>query len=213
MTVYHKIDAPFMRDQKGKMLHGQWCRPEFEYLANNDWEFTEKVDGTNIRICVSRVEDYATYEIRGRTDNAQIPPALTVALTRLISPIIDSIGAIMVVRNIDELVIYGEGYGPKINGGDRYRDDPSFAVFDIKVEEFWLYREAVNDFCKEVGLDSVPVIGHGTLYDAFDMVKAGITSQWGDFEAEGIVATPSVPLFNRQSNRIITKIKHVDFRR
>jgi hypothetical protein len=81
-----------------------------------------------------------------------------------------------------------------------------------------------------LGIESVPVIGSGTLHDAVDIVSSGITfdhngvvqrwytsivggleSRWGPFEAEGIVARPVVPLFDRKGQRIITKIKSVDF--
>lgn len=245
-TEYHKIDAPFKRDEKGVMIHGAWCRPEFEYLANLDWEWTEKVDGTNIRVTVERVEDRLMLSVAGRTDNAQIPPALMKALNDTFGgagpsiyngpdqrhPLTDEIGKIMVERDIDVLTIYGEGYGPKINGGGKYIDAPAFVVFDIKVGGWWLTRTAVDEFCDTVGLDSVPTIGLGSLYEAIDLVRTDeerplyvdpqtgqwvfgtkpLMSRWGDFEAEGIVAVPKIPLFNRAGSRIITKIKAKDFR-
>jgi len=214
MVTYHKIDAPFMRDTKGKIQIGQWCRPEFEFLANNEWEFTEKVDGTNIRIHVEWDEKLCilVYSYGGRTDNAQIPPALTDALNRVVTKVNDKLTKVMLERNISSLVIFGEGYGPKINGGGKYIEEPSFVVFDIRVGDVWLTRESVNDLCDKAGLDMVPVVGVGSLYDGFELVKNGLQSDWGDFEAEGIVAVPTVPLFNRMGNRIITKIKSKDFR-
>jgi hypothetical protein len=42
--------------------------------------------------------------------------------------------------------------------------------------------------------------------------RGGLKSQWGDFEAEGIVARPKVDLFDRGGNRIICKIKGKDFK-
>ena len=53
MREYHKITTVFDRDPENKfktLIDGQFSKPEFEYLANNEWDFTEKVDGTNIRI-------------------------------------------------------------------------------------------------------------------------------------------------------------------
>jgi hypothetical protein len=44
-----------------------------------------------------------------------------------------------------------------------------------------------------------------------DLVRAGQKSRWGDFLAEGVVATPRVPLNTRNGARIIAKIKHRDF--
>lgn len=228
MQEYHKIQTLFKRDmdgsitgKKGKMLEGQWTTPELEYLAGNEWEFTEKVDGTNIRIGYNDFE----YEVEfaGRTDNAVIPKPLLEYLeatftNRLLN---NAVGA--------DVILFGEGYGPKIQGGGKYRDDVSFVLFDVKIGDFWLSRDNVDDIASKLGIDSVPVIGRGTLHDAIDIVKTGglpfdldsspwkygkghLQSKWGNFEAEGIVARPVVDLFNRKGERIITKIKAVDFK-
>jgi hypothetical protein len=235
MTEYHKINAPFMRDQKtGALLYGQWCLEELNYLQHNDWEWTEKVDGTNIRIEVHRHDDFLTFLYKGKTDRANTPKALVEALRSLfggdesnhgsipgasVHPALevrndsaDALGRIMVERDITDLVIYGEGYGPKINGGGKYGTEPRFVAFDVRVGSFWLNRESVDDLCSNIGLDTVPVIGYGSLHDAIDVVQQGLQSRWGDFEAEGIIAVPKVPLFDRAGRRIITKIKGVDFK-
>lgn len=252
MAEYHKINAPFMRDKKThQLIEGEWCDPALEYLANNQWEFTEKVDGTNMRVNFRLggpgTEDFAHVKIDGKTDNAQIPPKLMEEMNRIFGgngqnisvwpgmdqryPLADSVLSSMLERDVHSLTIYGEGYGGKIQGGGKYSPDPKFVVFDIKVGDFWLARENVDDFCKTHGLDSVPVIGYGRLANAISIVRSGIMqtglgwqrfdggsvhnrmkSAWGDFEAEGIVARPTTPLFDRAGRRIITKIKGVDFK-
>jgi len=53
MKEYHKIQTVFKRNPKNKLktlLHGNYSIPEFEYLKDNEWVFTEKVNGTNIRV-------------------------------------------------------------------------------------------------------------------------------------------------------------------
>jgi hypothetical protein len=228
---YHKINAPFKRNDKGVMLMDEWCMDEFYYLAGLEWEFTEKVDGTNIRLYFDRD---GFWTIGGRTNNAQIPKPLLQALSSLCENIKDKVRIIMEDRKIDHMVIYGEGYGPRINGGGKYADTPEFVAFDIKVGDFWLLRNDVDDFCMKVGLESVPVLGTSTLWEGFTLVRTGVLrtlsggkknfaidtgngtglrSMWGDFEAEGIIAVPKVPLFDRAGRRIITKIKAKDFRR
>ena len=49
---YHKILSLFKRNMGGdnKFIIGEWTTPELKYLKDNDWVWTEKVDGTNIRI-------------------------------------------------------------------------------------------------------------------------------------------------------------------
>jgi hypothetical protein len=228
MTEYHKINAPFKRDEKGKMLHGEWCMPELEYLSRLEWEFTEKVDGTNIRITFNQA---GGFHLAGRTDNAQIPKPLFQRLEELCNYIGRSVGDIMIERQIPQLTIYGEGYGPRINGGGKYAYTPEFVAFDIKVGDFWLLRKDVDDFCAKVGLESVPVLGRSTLHEGFELVRTGcmlsmsggriahisskftgLRSMWGPFEAEGVIAVPAVPLFDRAGRRIITKIKARDFK-
>lgn len=237
METYHKIQTLFKREQsgkkKGKMIRGDWTTPELKYLAGNEWEFTEKVDGTNIRIGYSRSKDMSEagsgssslVEIGGRTNNAVIPEPLSTYLLDTFTrekfwdafPDFDG-----------TVVLFGEGYGPKIQGGGKYRDDHSFVLFDVKIGDFWLERKNVDDIASKLDIESVPVIGKGTLQDAIDIVSTGITfndnggivrwgagglkSQYGNFEAEGIVARPTVPMFDRKGERIITKIKAVDFR-
>jgi hypothetical protein len=259
MEVFPKIQTLFKRDldgsitgKKGKMLEGQWTTPELEYLAGNEWEFTEKVDGTNIRIHMRLIGDHHGGKIlwvdyAGRTDNAVIPKPLLEHLEKVFptrpmnrrdlsrpgyTARYEELAAWMEDSDLESLVLFGEGYGPKIQGGGKYRDDTSFVLFDVKIGDFWLSRENVDDVAAKLGIDSVPVIGTGTLYQAINIVKGDgmewvtengrtfgrsthgdrLTSQWGDFEAEGIVARPVVDLFNRKGERIICKIKAVDFR-
>lgn len=52
MIQYPKIEAIFQRDMEGtkRMIQGKFRNKAVEYLAENRWIFTEKIDGTNIRI-------------------------------------------------------------------------------------------------------------------------------------------------------------------
>lgn len=206
MSEYHKIQSIYKRDMTSKrkaLIDGDWTLPEFAYLAGNQWEFTEKVDGTNIRVIVG---DGVTFG--GRTDDAQIPAQLA---SRLQDRFLPQTAKLREMFG-DGAVLYGEGYGAKIQKvGASYRPDQDFVLFDVRVGQWWLQRAAVAEVAQILGLDVVPVIGSGTLHDAVDMAKRGIRSTWGDFEAEGIVARPSVELRTRAGHRLITKIKCFDF--
>lgn len=205
MSEYHKIQTVFKRDPENKyktLLIGEYALPEFEYLANNLWTFTEKVDGTNIRV----EWDGEQLSFKGRTDRAQIPPFLLEALDELFT-----------VNRFAEVfdgpaVLYGEGYGPKIQkGGGNYRDDPSFVLFDVNVGGWWLERENVEDISRKFDIGVVPVIGKGRIDDMVHLAAEGFKSTWGDFQAEGIVARPETELRTRSGHRVITKIKCKDF--
>lgn len=207
MTEYHKIQSIYKRDMTSKrktLLEGQWTLPEFEYLASNTWTFTEKVDGTNIRVIFQN----GGVTFGGRTEDAQIPAQLVTRLNERFLPMAAKMAEVF----DDGAVLYGEGYGAKIQkSGGNYRQDQDFVLFDVKVGDWWLQRADVEDVAAKLGLDVVPIIGEGTLHDAVAHAKAGIRSTWGDFEAEGIVARPKVELKTRGGQRLIAKIKCRDF--
>jgi hypothetical protein len=209
---YHKIQTVYKRDPVTKyktLLEGEYSLPEFEYLAENEWTWTEKVDGTNIRV----MWDGFTLNFGGRTDNAQIPAPLVNKLQELFS-----VDKIIEVFGHIPCMLFGEGYGPKIQkGGGNYRKDVSFVLFDVFIDpddnnSIWLTRDGVKDIANSLNIDHVPIIGYGTLHLMVEYVRNRFDSRWGNFMAEGIVARPSVELCDRMGNRIITKIKCRDFK-
>lgn len=208
MSEYHKIQSIFKRDMSSKrktLIDGDWTMPEFEYLAGNLWTFTEKVDGTNIRVIFK--DGVVTFG--GRTNDAHIPAQLVARLNERFLPMASKFGEVF---QDGSAVLYGEGYGAKIQKvGANYRADQDFVLFDVRVGEWWLQRQGADDVAKKLGIDIVPVIGEGTLYDAVKQAKQGIRSTWGDFQAEGIVARPKTELNTRGGNRLIAKIKCRDF--
>ena len=206
MEPYHKVQTVWLRDPNTKyktLLRGEWALPEFAYLADSEWVWTEKVDGTNIRVMF----DHGNILFGGRTDNAQLPAPLVQRLqdrffgSELISEMFPC-GA----------CLYGEGYGAKIQkGGGNYRPDQDFVLFDVRVGEWWLQRKDVKEVASKMGLDIVPIIGCGTLHEMIDHTAAAFQSTWGEFDAEGVVARPATELRTRCGHRIITKIKLKDF--
>jgi len=211
MTEYHKIQTVFKRNPLTNcktLLEGDYSLPEFEYLQNNKWIFTEKVDGTNIRV----IYDGKEISFGGKTDNAQIPATLIKRLQDKFFPqgckFTEKFGL-----EPTQVCLYGEGYGAKIQkGGSNYRQDQGFVLFDVNIGGWWLCRENVEDIAKFFDLDIVPIIGEGTLIDMIEQTRKGFNSIWGNFLAEGIVARPHIELRTRSGERLITKIKHKDFK-
>jgi ATP-dependent RNA circularization protein (DNA/RNA ligase family) len=207
MNEYHKIKTVFKRDPANKyktLLMGDFALPEFEFLQNNRWVFTEKVDGTNIRVIFNGFG----ITFGGKTDRAEIPSFLVNRLNERFLPQLDRFTEIF---DGADVCLYGEGYGAKIQSGGKYREDQDFVLFDIKIGEWWLKREDVEDIAIKFGVDVVPILEVGTLHWMVEKTQIGFNSMWGDFKAEGIVARPEVELKARNGERIITKIKHRDF--
>ena len=209
MKEYPKIQTVYKRSPETNfktLMEGDFSLPEFDYLQNNTWVFTEKVNGTNIRVMFEK----GNIIFGGKTDRTQIPSFLVTVLNNLFMPIEKR--KKMEEKFPDGVCLYGEGYGAKIQkDGGNYRQDQSFVLFDVKIGDFWLQRTDIEDVANFLGLDIVPIIGEGSLSDMVKKTQEGFKSIWGDFQAEGIVARPKIELRTRNGERIITKIKHKDF--
>ncbi len=203
MEPYPKINTIWKRTDRGPIIPGEYATPELRLLRAVEWEWTEKVDGTNIRVGW----DGHAIAFGGRTENSQMPAKLVQVLAQLFSPQrFESVFAGTPVT------LYGEGYGAKIQkGGGNYRPDQSFVLIDVRIDNRWLRRDDVRDVANKLGIDTVPVIQRGGLYAACVAVRAGITSTWGPFPAEGLVGRPVVELFSRKGERIMAKIKTRDY--
>ena len=216
---YTKINTLYNRDTRGRIIIGEFSRPEFKYLYDVKWLAFEKVDGTNASI----YWDGAEFTFHGKTADANTPLFLLDKLKSLASeekfskvfkPTIKEDGskAPMLVK------IYGEGYGNKIGKvGNKYLlDSCGFRVFDIKINNFWLEWNNVLDICEQLGLETVIPYGELTLKEAEEMVIRGFKStisENGSLNAEGLVLRPLVQLFNRKNERIMVKIKTCDYRK
>lgn len=206
MTEYHKIDSVFKRDPENRhksFLIGEYSNPAFEYLANNQWRGTEKIDGTNIRV----IWDGAEVKFGGRTDNAQIP-------AKLVEHLIETFPAQTMIEVFGDkggIVLYGEGYGAGIQSGGAYRPDQSFILFDISGVDTWFEHDTVVEFAGMLDIPMVADVFTGTLDEAIEKVKGGFRSEIGTAMSEGLVLRPVVEMKDRLGRRIITKLKHKDF--
>jgi hypothetical protein len=217
--TYSKINSIQKRHTEGPkkgQFTGGWALPEFEYLADNEWVWREKVDGTNIRIQLGGGLP-GGHRIGGRTDNAQIPSPLLVRLQSLMGTLVYD-GTIGDTFDLDSLIrgsiiLFGEGYGTGIQKGGGAYGDPDFILFDVRIDNTWLREDDITGIAAALGIDRVPLMGTGTLNEAIDVVRnRKIVSTWEGVEIEGLVCTPTIPLFDRRGKRIITKVKGCDFK-
>lgn len=210
MREYHKIETVYERDTTGskKLIEGQFRNPAVEYLKDTFWEWTEKIDGTNIRIHW----DGHQVSFGGRTDNAQIPAPLVNRLNDLFG---GETNAQLFEQKFGEteITLYGEGYGAKIQkGGGLYNSDGvDFIMFDARVGDLWLTRESVWDIANTFGVEVVPVVLRGDIDDAVKYVRSRPMSTIGTAPMEGLVGRPMVELKDRRGSRIIVKVKVRDF--
>lgn len=209
-----KINTLFMRDENNIIIPDMFTCPEFEYLKDLKWEATEKIDGTNVRVELYFGAQYddepieCRMKIKGRTEAAQLPTHLTMKLDSLFGQI-NWLEIFPTVIAGTTVVLYGEGYGAKIQKGGNYiKNDVGFILFDVKVNNWWLNREACQDIASKLNIPIVPFIGYMTLPEAIEYVKAGFKSviaENKDYDAEGLVLKTPHGLQFRNGERIITK--------
>lgn len=215
-TEYPKIETIFDRDEKTfNVIEGKFRLPEFNNVKK--WYVTEKVDGTNIRILYEK--GCPSIEFYGRTDNAQMP-------TFLLKYLQETFTAEKMDKSFPDLsqftlvVLYGEGYGAKIQKGGNYRPNSvCFRLFDVKIGDWWLEPESIQDVANKLGIQTVPYLGEFTTEEAIALLKneplSKVANEEGGnkaYKIEGIVARTKPLLLRRNGERVMWKLKCRDYR-
>jgi hypothetical protein len=212
MKEYHKIETIFERDTNGskRLIEGKFRNKAVEYLADSQWIFTEKVDGTNIRVHW----DGHKVSFGGRTEKADIPKPL---LERLEELFLGDINEQVFEQKFGstKVTLYGEGYGGKIQAGADYKVNEDFILFDGVMGDMgdaFLSRGYLESLAKTFNIDIVPIVLTGTIQEAVDYVKRKPVSPIGkNKESEGLIGKPLVELKTATGERVIVKIKVRDF--
>ena len=209
MRTYEKIETVFCRDTDGTklLILNDFRNPTIEYLKDNVWAFTEKIDGTNIRVHW----DGHKVEFGGRTDKAHIPAHLLDKLNELFRTT-EAEELFEQTWGDKDVILFGEGYGPKIQNGGAYRDDVSFILFDVLIGDNYQEREWVEKTAQMFGIDVVPIVLVGSIEDGVNYVMSHPKSTMGTSMMEGVVGRPMVELRDRRGERVIVKIKWDDFK-
>ncbi len=220
---YHKINALYKRWIKGvdpietlpagkrygDFKDFEFACDEFEYLYNNLWIWSEKLDGTNIRIYADWGEEIGkhVYTVKGKDENSIVPKELSDWVWKWLEANQKLIDETLPNKDV---ILYGEGVGSKIQKVGHCYGEQHFKLFDVNIGGVWLKKEAVQDIASKINLDTVTT-WIGTVQDAINKVRSLPKSAFGDFTLEGYVGEPLVRLSDVQGRRIITKIKVVDF--
>lgn len=228
--LYPKLHSLFKREgynfpqtekklKNNKLFIGEHTTPEFE--AIDRWTVTEKIDGTNVRIIYDKSDGRTKLTFGGRTDNAQFPTFLHSYLQDTFSK--ENLEAVFSKSNYT--VLFGEGYGHKIQSGGYYRSDAAFILFDVYCSGWWLDREGVEATAKALGIDwAKPLFlpipkDEGTLVTPFwtkqqiiEYVKSKPKSILAkdEYEMEGVVARSAPLMMFRSGGPIMFKLKCKD---
>lgn len=169
---YPKIETLFVRDDETHKVTDVIRNRVYGIIKT--WHWTEKIDGTNIRL----VWDKEKMTIAGRTDNASIPAKL-----------IDYINSAVKLDYLKEafanstLVVYGEGFGAGIQRGGLYRlgitswleDDSGRRIENVEILD-WVQTESEVRFkARLMDRKSITAVfrnvGDGYVWPSTDGIK------------------------------------------
>lgn len=204
--LYPKINTLWKRDDKGKIMVGEYSSNVFPNIRK--WVVTEKIDGTNIRV----IYDGQVVQFGGKTDNAQIPTELL----KNIMPIFTLDKFREKFPDCTKVVLFGEGYGRRIQNGGNYCDKQSIILFDVFVDPWWLEYDNVVDIAKFFGVKVVPRLNMDTI----GLVVANVESDpWPPSmiaeklkDMEGFVAKADPMVLFRDGTPVMFKLKFRDYR-
>lgn len=205
---YPKINTLWKRDKNNKynIIEGDYSLKEFKDI--DSWYVTEKIDGTNIRVCIDN--ENKVIEFKGRTDKSKIPDFLQTKLIEIFKLI-----GIPFLSKYKNIVLYGEGYGNKIQyvGTSYIKNDVNFILFDVLADNTWLNKDEINNIAEKLSIKMVPSLGVKTKKDIIDIVKGGPMSEISGIplKSEGIVATSNPLVFFEDGSPVMFKLKVKDY--
>lgn len=209
------MDAP--GEAKGTIVPGVYSEPEFESIRR--WHVTEKIHGTNIRIFYFAEVLPGTgfrnaVHFYGRKSGQEniYPPLLEFLKRTFTVELLDSVFPLG-DRSDLQVVLYGEGYGYKVQNWHYGHTDQSFMLFDVLIGHTWLAPESVAKLAHELEVDTVPWLGVMTTEEIIELVERGFQSAVvADHPAEGVVARSEPLMMFRVNPRPIQfKLKCEDY--
>lgn len=217
MKEYHKIETLWKFDPiTKKHVPGAFYNRLVGLLKDNQWRFTEKIDGTNFRI----YWDGHKLSYAGRTLSATFSKEQIAYIEKkLVNQNMETVFEQTFMEK--SVVIYGELYGEKIqSGGDYVRlngtplsdDEIDFQVFDIMIEDVFLTYNSTEELSEQLGFKCVPIVLLGTIDDALEYLgekhkNRTLKSLFSDAPLEGLIGVPTGDFYDRFGKRIIIKLK------
>lgn len=206
-------------EMRGIMDRNKFSAPEFG--AIDSWHVTEKIDGVNIRVMLRLVNASWTVTLftrEGTDQNINWPGAKAFLVKTFTTERIFQVIDIEKLNPDTTVVLYGEMFGPKIWGGVTYSDTIDYALFDVRIDDWWLETKVVEEMAEKMGIRYVPIIAETASLKYIEgwVEREGVESQIGSgaHAMEGVVcrANPMM-LFRNNKNPIQFKLKFKEIRK
>jgi len=125
-------------------------------------------------------------------------------------------------------IIFGEGYGGKIQNGSGYCKEQKFRIFDVLFGKIWLETNEVAYLAKNLDIQTAPFLAtisskelpktKDELLNVFKKnhnINSSVVAMEDSISSvlpEGIIGKTSPQLFNKFGNRVMFKLKMRDLR-
>jgi len=211
--MYHHIEAPTISKHLGirkRELYipthqdnkiEYYSKPLFWYLSTLQWQYKRKLNGENLRV----KWDGNRVVWNGKTNAYQASKKLT---NYMKETFVEEIFEERFGRD-KTVLLFGEHMGEKVQGNELGLEKPEFVLFDVKIGEFWLEPEDVEEVAKYFWLRTYKDFGdtgQDTLINLISRTAIGDFKEW-----ERIVATPKIRCLQPNGERVICKIKNKDY--
>ncbi len=214
-TKYSKFNSPFKKDEK--YLNTNELS---QYFPKGRWIKTEKVDGTNIRIILTKQDEEGNREIfvgsrklileeKDKGSQTYFHCIKDVNLHKIKEYFKDVNSTV---------IIYGEGYGAGVQKGGIYSKEKNYRVFDIRIGEAYQDFEFVKKVCIDNQLNLIPVmteveeITYEECLNSLENFTHTLLNEGDGGQPEGFVYKFEPVLLNKYGERLIFKVKHKDFK-
>ncbi len=211
VMTYQKIPTLYLTDKKTKLCTCEYSNNLFGYLSTLEWVFTEKIDGTNLRI----VWDGFNISFLGRTNDAIFEDDVLIYLNETYNN--NGFKKLLEEKVGTKLtILFGELFGQKIGCYGNYYDSNELRVrfFDVSIDEKYLNYTNSRNFIESIGEEYVPEVFRGTLNNCKSEVLAShissVSKNFSNLIIEGLVGQPIFQLYNEKKERIIVKLRVED---
>ncbi len=213
-TKFSKFSSPFKKDDK------YLNTPELsQELPIGNWIKTEKIDGTNIRIILTKPDEEGNREVligsrklilnkEDKGSKQYLDCLREVNLNKIKEYFADVNSTV---------IIYGEGYGAGVQKGGIYAKEKNYRVFDIRIGTAYQDFEYVKKVCIDNQLNIVPVfsdvdeITYKECLESLRHFDETLINEGDGGVPEGLVYKFEPVLLNKYGERLIFKIKRKDF--
>lgn len=213
-TKFSKFSSPFVKDEK--FLNTKELSQE---LPIGNWIKTEKIDGTNIRIIITKPKEDGSRELligsrklilneEDKGSKQYLDCLKDINMNKLLE----------YFKDVDStIIIYGEGYGAGVQKGGIYSKEKNYRVFDIRIGRAYQDFKYVKKVCINNQLNLVPIvsvvdkINYQECLESLRCFENTLINDGDGGIPEGLVYKFEPVLLNKYGERLIFKIKRKDF--